>query len=173
MQSVTAIYNQSHIYKCKIYTVNINCKIFRFFDSKFLVSVFDFLGVPLSSTHQFHTKEPLLSAPKIPQLHTKNPSVQHTPQLHTRNPSVPHQKFLSSYLSVPHQIPLSSTPKIPQFHTKNPSVPHQKFLSSTLSVQHRNPSVQHTPQFHTKTPQFNTPELRDFWCGTEGFSMWN
>ena len=151
MQSVTAIYNQSHIYKCKIYTVNINCKIFRFFDSKFLVSVFDFLGVPLSSTHQFHTKEPLLSAPKIPQLHTKNPSVQHTPQLHTRNPSVPHQKFLSSYPSVPHQILLSSTPKIPQFHIKNSS-------------------VQHTPQFHTKVILvFNFGvfgvELRDF--GTE------
>ena len=46
---------------------------------------------------QFNTSVPLLdhtfSAPKIPQFHTKNPSV-------------------------PHQKPLSSTPKTPQFHTK-------------------------------------------------------
>ena len=46
--------------------------------------------IPLSSTHQFHTKEPLLYSPK--------------------NSSVPHQKPLSSTdLSVPHLKPLSST----------------------------------------------------------------
>ena len=58
---------------------------------------------------QFNTSVPLLdhtfSAPKIPQFHTKNPSVQH-------------------------QNPLSSTPKTPQFKTP-PSVPHLKPLSST------------------------------------------
>ena len=57
----------------------------------------------ISSTQKGHS----FSAPKIPQFHTKNPSVQHKP--------------------------LSSTPKNPQFHppqfhTKNPSVPHKKPL---------------------------------------------
>ena len=57
---------------------------------------------PLSSTHQFQIKGPLLFIPKIPQFHTKNPSVQHTYQFHIKNPSVP--------------APLSSTPKNTQFN---------------------------------------------------------
>ena len=39
---------------------------------------------PLSSTQKDHS----FSALKIPQYHTKNPSVPHAPQFHTRNPSV-------------------------------------------------------------------------------------
>ena len=41
---------------------------------------------PLSSTHQFHTKEPLLFSPEILPFNTKNSSVQHTPQFHTETP---------------------------------------------------------------------------------------
>ena len=52
--------------------------------------------VPLSSTHQFHTKGPLLFIPQ-------NPLVQQK------------KSFGSTRSSVPHQIPLSSTPKPPQF----------------------------------------------------------
>ena len=62
--------------------------------------------LPLSSTHQFHTKRALFFSPQ--------------------NPSVPHEK------------PHSST---------HPSVPHEKPPSSTSE----------TPQFNTKTPQFQTP----------------
>ena len=71
------------------------------------------LWVPLSSTppsvqHISSTqKGHSFSAPKIPQFHTKNPSVPH--------PSVQHQKSLSS-------TPFSSTPKTPQFHTKKSSI---------------------------------------------------
>ena len=77
------------------------------------------------------------------------------PQFNTRGPLV----FSSQNSSVPHQKPLSSTPKTPQFHTKNPSVQH-KPLSSTPktpqfntppSVPHQKPlSSTHPPQFHTK-----------------------
>ena len=63
---------------------------------------------------------------RVPLSSTQTPSVQHIsstqkghsfsapkiPQFHTKNPSVPHQKTLSS------TPPLSSTPKTPQFHTK-------------------------------------------------------
>ena len=77
-------------------TVKINFMIRTFFHPQFHPS-------PLSSTHQFHSKGPLLFSP--------------------RNPLVPHQK------------PLSSTPKTPQFNTF-PSVPHRKPLSSTPSQFH-------------------------------------
>ena len=75
----------------------------------------------ISSTQKGHA----ISAPKIPQFHTKNPSVPHQkiPQFHTKTLSVPHQKLLSSNL-------LSTTPKTPKFHTP---------LSSTSK----------TPQFNT------------------------
>ena len=54
-------------------------------------------GVPLSSTHQFHTKGPLLFSPKNPSVpHQKPLSSTQPSQFHTKNPSVPHQK-----LSVP------------------------------------------------------------------------
>ena len=64
---------------------------------------------PLSSTHQFHSKGPLLfspqktlsSKPETPPFITKNPSVPHTAQFHTPLSSKP--------LSVSHQKPLSST----------------------------------------------------------------
>ena len=93
---------------------------------------------PLSSTHQFHTKGPLLFSPEIPQFHTKKPlgstpktpqfhppSQFHTPlssthQFHTKGPLL----FSPKNSSVPHQKPRSSTPKTPRFNTKNPSVPH-------------------------------------------------
>ena len=79
--------------------------------------------LPLSSTHQFHTKRALFFSPQ--------------------NPSVPHEKpHSSTHPSVPHEKNPSSTSETPQFNTKNPSVPHQKpphFLT-------KNPSVQHTPQ---------------------------
>ena len=118
----------------------------------------------LSSTHQFHTKRPLLfnpsnalcSTPKSPLFHNNNPSVPHNPQFHTRNPSVPNN---------------------PQFHTKNPSVPHNPQIHTTLS------STPETPQLNTplrsrlRTPQelFNWGgfgvELRGFWYWTEGFMV--
>ena len=53
------------------------------------------MHTPLSSTHQFHTKEPLLSAPK---------------SLSSTHLSILHQKPFSS-------TPLSSTPTTPQFNT--------------------------------------------------------
>ena len=117
----------------------------------------------ISSTQKGHS----FSALKIPQYHTKNPTVQHTPQFHTKKTQVPHLKPLSSTPKTPQfQTPLSSTPKAPQFHTKNP------LISSP------------------KTPQFNTPLRRKIalykrcgiegflvgnWelCGTEGFFVWN
>ena len=63
--------------------------------------------VSLSSTHQFHTKGPLLFSPQNSSVSHQEPlsSTPRTAQFHTRNPSVPHQK------------PLGSTSKIPQ--TKN------------------------------------------------------
>ena len=119
-------------------------------------------SIPLTSTHQFYTKIPLLFSPQIPQFHTENPSVQHTPHYHTKNqgqfhtPSVSYQKAHSSTL-------LRSTQKSPQFHTKNP-----RFSTE-------NPSVQHNPQFHIKNPSLRHTWIHDywfltewFWCGTEG-----
>ena len=82
------------------------------------------------------------SAPKIPQFHTKNPSVQH--------------KSLSSTPKTPQFHPLSSTSKTPQFNT-HPSVQHQKPLSSTPK----------TSQFKTSV-KLRCVELRGFRCGTEG-----
>ena len=67
-----------------------------------------------------------------------------------------------------------SATTIPQFHTKNPSVQHQNPSVSHNPQFHppqfhtKNPSVPNTPQFHTKTAQFNTP-LRQKLCWTEGF----
>ena len=93
----------------------------------------------ISSTQKGHS----FSAPKIPQFHTKNPSVQHTP--------------LSSTPKTPQFHPLSSTPKTPQFHppqfnTKNPSAPPPQFHSENSSVQHQKSlsSTPKIPQFHTK-----------------------
>ena len=51
-----------------------------------------FISGPLSSTHQFHTKRPLLFSPKIPKFHTENPSVP-PPQFHTN--SLSSKQFLS------------------------------------------------------------------------------
>ena len=50
-----------------------------------------------------------------------------------------------------HRKPLSSTPKTPQFNIIAPSVPHKKTpqFQSLLSSRPKNPSVQHTSQFHT------------------------
>ena len=42
----------------------------------------------ISSTQKGHS----FSAPKIPQFHTKNSSVQHAPQFHIKNPSVQHRE---------------------------------------------------------------------------------
>ena len=59
------------------------------------------MGVTLRATHpsvqhiNSTQKDHSFSAPKIPQFHTTNPSVQHTPQFHTENPSVPNPKLLS------------------------------------------------------------------------------
>ena len=107
---------------------------------------------PLSSTHQFHTKGPLLSSPQ--------------------NPSILHQKLLSSTPKAPgFNTENPSVQHIPQFNTKNPSVPHRKPLSST------HPSVQH--QKVSGTEGFSVcnwggfgVELRGFWCGTEGLWCW-
>ena len=104
-----------------------------------------FSQVPLSSTHQFHTRttpfqpsKPLSSTSKIPQFHpsqfhiknsqfhSKNPSVQHTP-------SVPQRNSVSS----PHQF------QPPQFLIENPSVPHQKRVTVKLAY------------------------IALFWCGTD------
>ena len=72
--------------------------------------------------------------------------------------------LLVEYPSVPHQKPLSSTPKSlnstsetpqfhlsPQFHTKNTSIQHQNPLSSTRKFS----------QFHT---QFNAAYIELFFC---------
>ena len=85
-------------------------------------------------TPQFYT--PLSSTPKPPQFYTSLSSTPKIPQLNTtrsvphQNPSAPPPQFHVKNLSVPHKIPLCSTPNTPLFHTRNPSVPH-------------------TPQFHT------------------------
>ena len=89
-----------------------------------LPEIFRRLKVRKRSNPQFHTDPsvqhisstygPHLSAPKIPQFHTKNPSVQH------QNP-------LSSTPKTPQfHLPLSSTPKIPQLNT---------LLSSTAYIE--------------------------------------
>ena len=119
---------------------------------------------PLCSTHQFHTRtipfEPpksLSSTAKPPQFHTKNPSVT-PPQFHTENPSVPHRKPLSST-----HTPQFHT-KNPQFHTENSSVSHQQPLSSTPKKTYCKARLLRA---------FFGVELRDFWCGTEGFLVLN
>ena len=79
--------------------------------------IYVFFRVLLSSTHQSHTKGPLLFSP--------------------RNPSVPHRKSLSStHPSVPHQKSLSSTPKTPRFNTKKPSVQHTPKFTPKTSQYH-------------------------------------
>ena len=60
----------------------------------------------VSSTQMGH----FFSAPKIPQFHTKNPSVQQNRQFHTKNP-----QFNKT---------VSSIPKTPQLNTKKSSVQH-------------------------------------------------
>ena len=149
--------------------------------------------VPLSSTHQFHTKGPILFSPQ-------NPLVQHKKSLSSTRPSVPHKKPLSSKPKPPptvqHQKPLSSklklpspgsTSKTPHFHTKKPSVPppsvlHQKRLSFNLllssthpSVPHLNPSVENTPQakkaLYKRCGTKGCVELRGF--GVELRGRWN
>ena len=59
------------------------------------------------------------------------------------NPSVPHQKPLSSTPKTPRFNTKSpSVQQTPQFHTENPSVPHRKPLSSTYpSVPNRKPLI--------------------------------
>ena len=79
------------------------------------------------------------------------------------NPSVPHigstqgpHLFSTENLSVPHQEPLSLTPKSPQFET--PLRQTEEFLvwnRGVLGVELRG------------------VELRGFWCGIKEFSMWN
>ena len=131
----------------------------------------------LGKKHQFNTRTTPFSEPKIPQVHAKNPTVQHTSKFNT---------FLSST-----QKSVGSTHPSVQ-HTSQFNTP----LSSThFSVQHKKASVQHTSQFHAKTPLFNTSfssthpsvqhspqfntkkatakNLRGFWCSTEGFSVLN
>ena len=63
---------------------------------------------PLSSTHQFHSKGPLLFSPQNPSVPHQNSSIQHTPQFYAET---------SSY-----QKPLGSTPKTPQFNTENQNI---------------------------------------------------
>ena len=61
---------------------------------------------PLGSTHRFHTRtipfqrsKSLSSTPKTSQFNTK------IPQFHTKNPSVPHRKsFSATHPSVPHRL---------------------------------------------------------------------
>ena len=82
-------------------------------------------------TSQFHT-DPLSPTYRF---HTR------TTPFSTQNPSVPHQKPLSSTPKTPQfHLPLSSTPKLPQLRINSPSV--QPPLSSTPK----------TPQLNTKTP---------------------
>ena len=154
---------------------------FRHFSSK---PFHKFLGppqfhTPLSSTHQFHTKEPPLSAPKIPQFHTWSPQF-NTPLIST-HPSVPHRNPSVQHPSIPHLNPLSSRhPLVPH---KNPSVQHSpQFLTENRPVPHtnqfhtKNPSVQHNPQFNTKNSSVqHTPKIINSWgvCGTEGVSVLN
>ena len=85
------------------------------FDKISKLSKNDQNGEPLRSAqtpsvqHISSTLGTPLSARKIPQFQTKNPSVQHTPQIHTKKPSVPHKKT-----SVPYRKPLSSTHSLRQ-----------------------------------------------------------
>ena len=86
------------------------------------------------------------------------------------SPSAPHPPHFNT--SVPHK---RATP----FQPQNSSVPHQKPLSSTPKPPHFNTPLSFTPKttrFHTKNPQFYTKNLPKkecgFWCGTEG-GVWN
>ena len=115
-------------------------------------------------SHQFNTKGPLLSRPKIPWFNTK------MPQFNTSLSST--KKLISSTLSSVQrslqfhtslnstQKTVSPTPKTLQFNTFLSSTPKNRQFSNN------NPSVQHTPQFSTPlsstygmlyTSQFNTP----------------
>ena len=85
-------------------------------------------NTPGSSTHQFDTKGPLFSFPKIYQFNTKN-------QFHTKNVSSTQKTVSLTHPSVQH---ISSTQK---GHFFQPP----KFVSSTQKN-----------QFHTKKRQFNT-----------------
>ena len=85
-------------------------------------------------------------------------------------PSGPHRPAQFN-TSVPHKYHTLSAPKILQFNTQIPSVPH------TRQFHTKNSSVQRTPQFHTAYIELflseGCVELRGFWCGTEGFLVWN
>ena len=105
------------------------------------------------------------------------PSVQHISSTHKSHSFSASKIPQFKHPSVPHQKPLSFTPKTLRFNTKNPSVPHP-------SVQHRKPliSTQKIPQFHTKNPSVQHPsklnwgvlglELMDFGVELWDFGCW-
>ena len=152
----------------------------------FLANFLLFPRVPRSSTqslwvqHISSTQDHTLSAPKIPQfntkipqIHIKNPSVQHTLQFNTNTPQF-HTPLSSTPNTPQFHTSLSFTQKTPQFNTPFSSTPN--LLSSThLSILHqkRLSSTPKTPQFNTKNASVQYPLssrsvwLRDFWCGTE------
>ena len=104
----------------------------------------------LSSTHQFHTKGPLLSSPQ--------------------NPSILHQKPLSSTPKAPgFNTSLSSTPKTPLSHTENLSVQHTPQFHTKRWVELRGfrcvtegVLVLNSGVFGVELRDFDV-ELRDFW----------